>query len=55
MAAFPYAAQLSANGSFQAPPIPAYNPGAGDFTVEAWVRTSAAGGTGTIRVSGFSG
>lgn len=48
MAAFSYAAQLGANTSFQAPPIPAYNLGTGDFTVEAWVRTSTAGATGTI-------
>lgn len=43
-----YAAALSGGGYLQAPPISAYNLGTGDFTVEAWVRTAAAGGSGTI-------
>ena len=38
MAAFPYAAQLSANGSFQAPPIPAYNLGAGVVLFKIYTR-----------------
>ncbi len=43
-----YAAVLSGGGYLQAPPIGAYNLGTGDFTVEAWVQTAAAGGSGTI-------
>lgn len=47
-AALPYAADLSGGGYLQAPAIGAYDIGTGDFTVEAWARTAAAGGAGTV-------
>lgn len=55
MASLAYAAVFGADGCLQAPSIPAYRLGTGDFTVEAWFRAGS-GGTGTIVArKGFPG
>jgi Concanavalin A-like lectin/glucanases superfamily len=44
----PYAAVLAGNAYLEAPPIGVYQLGRGDFTIEAWIRTASAGGSGTV-------
>jgi YD repeat-containing protein len=43
-----YAAVFANNAYLEAPSINAYNFGTGNFTVEAWVKTATAGGSGTL-------